>query len=35
MGERARAIDNLNFVISFNPNFTAARELRDQLQAAT
>lgn len=33
MGERDRAIDNLNFVISFNPNFTEARELRDQLQA--
>ena len=30
-GERDRAIDNLNFVVTFNPNFTAARELRDQL----
>ncbi|MFN8528255.1 MAG: C39 family peptidase [Anaerolineae bacterium] len=31
MGERDRAIDNLNAAISFNPNFTPARELRDQL----
>ncbi|MDX2162298.1 MAG: C39 family peptidase [bacterium] len=33
MGERARAIDNLNAVIAFNPNFTAARTLRDQLSS--
>ncbi len=34
LGEHDRAIENLNFVISFNPNFTAARELRDQLQGS-
>ncbi len=34
MGERDRAIDNLNFVVSFNPNFVGARELRDQLSGS-
>lgn len=34
MGERDRAIDNLNGAISFNPNFSPAREARDQLMGS-
>lgn len=34
MGETARAIDNFNGAIAFNPNFTPAREARAQLQGA-
>lgn len=33
LGERQRAIDNLNGALAFNPNFTPARILRDQLLA--
>jgi hypothetical protein len=33
LGERARAIDNLNGALAFNPNFTPARVVRDQLTA--
>jgi tetratricopeptide (TPR) repeat protein len=31
MGQRDRALENLNGAISFNPNFTPAREARDRL----
>lgn len=34
MGETQRAIDNYNGALSFNPNFTPAREARDRLLAA-
>ena len=33
LGERARALDNLNGALAFNPNFTPARTARDALQA--
>lgn len=33
LGERAHAIDNLNGALAFNPNFTPARVVRDQLLA--
>lgn len=33
LGERSRAIDNLNGALAFNPNFTPARIVRDQLLA--
>ena len=33
LGERARAIDNLNGALAFNPNFTPARVVRDELVA--
>lgn len=33
LGQTDRAVDNLNFVISFNPNHPTARAMRDQLAA--
>ena len=35
MGETARAVENYNTALNFNPNFTPARERRDALLAGS